>query len=188
MKVWIIRHGQSETNNAGLWTGWHDAKLTEKGQEEAARAGRMLQGIRFDQVWSSDLSRAMETARRALPGCEPVTSPLLREINVGKLALQPLNVVEPDEKRDLIANGYAAYGGETHRELEQRILAFRETLETMEAENVALFTHAGWLHGFLNLALEVKLTRDHIRFNNCLVAIFEYQNGKWMLHSWMNAL
>ena len=40
MKLWMIRHGESETNRLGQWTGWLDAALTDKGREydEGVRA------------------------------------------------------------------------------------------------------------------------------------------------------
>ena len=45
MKVFMIRHGESETNRNGLWTGWLDVSLTEKGREEAVQVGKMLSKI-----------------------------------------------------------------------------------------------------------------------------------------------
>lgn len=188
MKVWIIRHGESENNRDGLWTGQYDAKLTEKGRIDAQRAGRMLNGVHFDHVWSSDLIRAMDTERIALNGQPCITSELLREIHVGRLAMQPLTVVTEAEKRQLIRNGYEAFGGESIETLYQRIAQFMRMLEALDCENVAVFSHAGWLHGFLNTVLEERLSRDQILCRNCTVAVFEYGNGKWMLHSWMNAL
>ena len=188
MKVWVVRHGQRETNRDELWTGWYDAKLTPQGREDAVRAGALLKGVQFDRVWSSDLSRAMETERIALNGAPCEISPLLREIDVGKLVLQPITVVTAEEKRGLIRDGYEAFGGEPIQSLYRRIAEFMQLLQTLDCKNIAVFTHAGWLHGFLNTVLEAKLPRDHILCRNCTVAIFEYENGRWMLHSWMNTL
>ncbi len=38
----VLRHGQSEWNAAGLFTGWENAHLTAQGEREAARAGTLL--------------------------------------------------------------------------------------------------------------------------------------------------
>jgi len=64
----LIRHGESEWNAKGLFTGWVDARLSERGQTEAARAGQQLAdaGLRPDMVHTSVLSRAIETATIAL--------------------------------------------------------------------------------------------------------------------------
>ena len=64
----VLRHGQSTWNELNLFTGWHDVPLSKKGEAEADAAGRTLReaGLRFDVVYTSLLSRAIETNRRAL--------------------------------------------------------------------------------------------------------------------------
>jgi 2,3-bisphosphoglycerate-dependent phosphoglycerate mutase len=64
----LLRHGESEWNSKGLFTGWVDVGLAEKGRQEAAAAGRMLidAGLRPDVVHTSVLTRAISTANVAL--------------------------------------------------------------------------------------------------------------------------
>lgn len=64
----LLRHGQSTWNALNLFTGWHDVPLTPQGQAEADAAGRTMRsaGLRFDVVYTSLLTRAIETNRRAL--------------------------------------------------------------------------------------------------------------------------
>jgi 2,3-bisphosphoglycerate-dependent phosphoglycerate mutase len=64
----LIRHGESEWNDKGLFTGWVDVRLSERGRTEAVRAGQQLTdaGLRPDTVHTSVLSRAIETANIAL--------------------------------------------------------------------------------------------------------------------------
>jgi 2,3-bisphosphoglycerate-dependent phosphoglycerate mutase len=64
----MIRHGESEWNDKGLFTGWVDARLSEHGKTEAARAGVQLTdaGLRPDVVHTSLLTRAIQTANIAL--------------------------------------------------------------------------------------------------------------------------
>jgi 2,3-bisphosphoglycerate-dependent phosphoglycerate mutase len=66
--VVMIRHAQSEWNRQGRFTGWADPQLTAAGREEAVAAGRRLAegGYRFDQAYSSRLSRAQATGRLVL--------------------------------------------------------------------------------------------------------------------------
>lgn len=60
----IIRHGKTQHNKLGLFTGWEDAPLADEGIEEAKQAGKLLKmhGFEFDVVYTSWLSRALETA------------------------------------------------------------------------------------------------------------------------------
>ncbi len=59
----LVRHGQSEWNQRNLFTGWRDPELTERGIEEARRAGQALKadGARFDIAFTSALVRAQHT-------------------------------------------------------------------------------------------------------------------------------
>lgn len=64
----LLRHGHSEWNEKGLFTGWVDANLTERGIVEGKRAGELLASTNVlpDIVYTSLLSRAIETAHYAL--------------------------------------------------------------------------------------------------------------------------
>ncbi len=64
----LLRHGESEWNAKGLFTGWVDVGLAAKGVQEASAAGRMLvdAGLRPDVVHTSVLTRAIQTANVTL--------------------------------------------------------------------------------------------------------------------------
>jgi 2,3-bisphosphoglycerate-dependent phosphoglycerate mutase len=64
----LIRHGESEWNAKGLFTGWVDSALSEQGRAEAAYGGEQLvqAGLRPDVVHTSVLNRAIQTANIAL--------------------------------------------------------------------------------------------------------------------------
>ncbi len=64
----LLRHGESEWNAKGLFTGWVDVGLSEVGGQEAARGGRLLadSGLQPSVVHTSVLTRAIQTANIAL--------------------------------------------------------------------------------------------------------------------------
>jgi 2,3-bisphosphoglycerate-dependent phosphoglycerate mutase len=64
----LLRHGESEWNAKGLFTGWVDVALSEVGKQEAVRGGQLLSesGIRPGTVHTSVLTRAIQTANLAL--------------------------------------------------------------------------------------------------------------------------
>jgi 2,3-bisphosphoglycerate-dependent phosphoglycerate mutase len=76
----MIRHGESEWNDKGLFTGWVDARLSERGKVEAARAGQQLAdaGLRPDIVHTSVLTRAIQTADIALDVADLAWLPVQR--------------------------------------------------------------------------------------------------------------
>lgn len=62
-KVVLIRHGQSTWNHENKFTGWTDVDLTERGEQEAREAGKLLkkEGFSFDKAYTSYLKRAVKT-------------------------------------------------------------------------------------------------------------------------------
>ena len=186
MKVWVIRHGESETNRAGLLTGWADVPLTDKGREDAALAKDLLRGIHFDKIYSSDLIRARSTAEIAIPGCEYEVSPMFREVNMGDIAGKPLGCVSASDSALIREVGYSKFGGESKEEFTERVKGVMSLLESQNYENVAVFSHAGFLRYFVDIVLGITVSRKVLRCKNCTVAVFEYNDGNWMLHSWIN--
>lgn len=83
----LIRHGETETNRKGIYTGQLDVPLNERGRAQAAEVGERLRAMgRTPEVcWCGDLKRTVETARLAVPYLEPHTDPGFREINLGIL-------------------------------------------------------------------------------------------------------
>jgi 2,3-bisphosphoglycerate-dependent phosphoglycerate mutase len=76
----LLRHGQSEWNQLNLFTGWVDVRLTEQGEAEAARGGRLLaeSGLLPDILYTSVLSRAIQTANLALDAADRLWIPVKR--------------------------------------------------------------------------------------------------------------
>ncbi|ADG87224.1 2,3-bisphosphoglycerate-dependent phosphoglycerate mutase [Thermobispora bispora] len=76
----LLRHGESEWNLKGLFTGWVDVTLSPAGEEEARRGGRLLveKGIYPDVVHTSVLTRAIKTANLALEAAGLLWLPVKR--------------------------------------------------------------------------------------------------------------
>jgi 2,3-bisphosphoglycerate-dependent phosphoglycerate mutase len=60
-KLILLRHGESVWNQKNIFTGWVDIGLSDKGVEEALKAGDMLKDIKFDSLFVSTLIRAKLT-------------------------------------------------------------------------------------------------------------------------------
>jgi len=76
----IIRHGKTEHNKLGLFTGWEDVPLAPEGVAEAKVAGQLLKryGFEFDVVYTSWLSRAIETAWLCISEMDCVWLPIVK--------------------------------------------------------------------------------------------------------------
>ena len=103
MKLVLLRHGESEWNKLNLFTGWTDVDLSEKGREEAKRAGVLLknEGYDFDVCYTSRLKRAIHTLNAVLDEMDRAWLPVIKSWKLNERhygALQGLNKSETAEK------------------------------------------------------------------------------------------
>lgn len=86
-KLILVRHGKSEWNKTGQWTGWTDVDLAEEGLEEARKTGKELTDIDIHVAHVSELKRAKQTLaeiEKSLKTTVPIKSSLaLNERNYG---------------------------------------------------------------------------------------------------------
>jgi broad specificity phosphatase PhoE len=125
----FVRHGESEGNAAGRFTGQTDSPLTERGRRQADAIAGELADVKFDRIVSSDLSRTRDTAEAIAKrqGVPVEVFPELREIDVGERTGKPF-----DEVRGLpnwTDDGFVAWpGGETLDRVVARVLSVIERL------------------------------------------------------------
>jgi 2,3-bisphosphoglycerate-dependent phosphoglycerate mutase len=103
IKLVLLRHGESVWNLENRFTGWVDVGLTDKGYEEAHRAGDLLKqgGYHFDVVHTSLLKRAILTANVALEELDQLWVPVKRHWRLNERhygALQGLNKKETSDQ------------------------------------------------------------------------------------------
>ena len=188
MKLYLIRHGQSEANFNKAHSGWGDVGLTAEGRAQAEKIGAVLQNIPFDKVYSSDLLRARQTLEIALPNAEAELCPLMREINVGFLARRLVNDCIAEFGDEYIKNkknfNYKVYGGENRDEFCERIREFLNILEDMPYERVAAFCHGGVIHHVLDVIMDVTNDKSFFANDNCGITVLEYNRSGWRVVTW----
>ena len=67
-KLILIRHGESEWNALGKWTGWTDVSITDEGARLSRELGEKLGDVRIDVAYNSELKRTKETLDAVLEG------------------------------------------------------------------------------------------------------------------------
>ena len=63
MNIYVIRHGQTDYNVRKLFQGQMDINLNEVGKKQAEETAKKFEGVKIDNIISSPLSRAYETAQ-----------------------------------------------------------------------------------------------------------------------------
>jgi len=182
MKVFMIRHGETTANAARIYSGHSAVMLTEEGRSQALAIAPILQQIPFDRVYSSDLRRVIDTQMLAMPNCQVIRTPLLREFDVGILEGKPYGVLPKELVADYQSSKrYAPFGGESVPEVCERVRQFIRILEQDPCENVAVFTHNGVLNCMLQNVLGAEIDRTAVLNNNCAINVYEFTGEKWRL-------
>lgn len=148
IRLWLVRHGATDWSDTGRLNGWTDVPLNDRGRVQARLLRRQLTRREFTGVCSSDLARAVETARFAFG--EPVLEPRLRELDFGHLEGKRWEELPAAVQGALLEFGeFEAPGGESTAALGQRIVGF---LRGLPGGEHVLFTHGGVIRVLLREA------------------------------------
>lgn len=201
----LLRHGQSEWNLANRFTGFKDVGLTDKGVEEAEQAGVLLKeaGIRFDQVFTSTLTRANRTAELTLDKAgqaELIDSMIyhddLRERDYGDLT--GLNKDETREKygAEQVHIWRRSYdtpppGGECLKDVvENRVRPYYEAhIKPLveEGKNVLITAHGNSLRAMLIiLGVETPETINEAEIPTGVPLVFELEDSRILKRYFLN--
>ena len=188
--IYITRHGETEWNAEGRIQGHTDVPLSERGREQAQMLARRLSRVRIDAAYSSDLSRAAETARVALVERDISIdfTEELREYNKG--VFEGLTETEyrdkyPELYEPSMANDldFAPPNGETIRETSARLDGIVQRVKwTHMDENVLIVGHGGSLRAGIVSLLDLPLEANwKFAMHNCsLTVIYTYPDNAVM--------
>lgn len=183
MRIYIVRHGETEANKKGYLQGWSNDPLNENGILLAQLTGRGMKGIRFDHCISSPLSRAKETAEiilRESGNSIPVSfDDRIKEMNFGSYERMDIR----DEKivrflKDPDVN-FKFPKGESATELMIRTQEFLKELIAKDDDKTYLVsTHGCALRAMLNFLYDNPddFWHGHVPYN-CCVNIIEANDG-----------
>lgn len=178
-KVWemalliLLRHGESEWNRENRFTGWVDVPLSERGREEARRAGEKLRGVPIDKAYTSVLQRAINTLDIVMdvlgkPAIPVERDQALNERHYGNL--QGLNKAETAEKygHEQVHQWRRSYdvappGGESLADTAKRTLPYFESkikADLGAGKNVLVSAHGNSLRSIV-MSLD-RLTKEQV--------------------------
>jgi broad specificity phosphatase PhoE len=186
--IYLLRHA-STTEEKLIFKGVIDTPLSEKGVEEAcAMADKFAaKNIGFGAVYSSPLSRAVDTAVLAGGGLEVKTSPLLLDIDCGEWENRSVESVLKEEPELFAAwrENPAAFkfpGGESVAAAAERAGGFlREITERETAADVLVVTHRLIINLMVLSALEIDINKYwRFRYDNCSYTVIGLDNGYYL--------
>jgi alpha-ribazole phosphatase len=152
VKLFLIRHGQTEWNAEGRYQGYKDTELTEYGKKQAALAAKYLSKVVFTNIYSSPQKRALETAKIFSVNIDLkiIARENLRELNFGLwegLKFEELNKIYHNDYQEWLKDPFnnTPTNGESFKSLTVRASNEIDRIlsENPDGSNIAIITHGG---------------------------------------------
>jgi len=170
----LVRHGQSEWNLLGQWTGLTDVNLTDDGRAEAQRAAKTLEDIDLHRAYSSELTRAKHTLDEIVnhlgkTEVERSEHAELNERDYGDLTGKNKWQVREEYGEEKFQAWRRSWdhpvpGGETLKDVSERVLPFYEQhiLDDLKSgKNVIVAAHGNSLRALIKHLDEVADDKSH---------------------------
>lgn len=174
MKLYFVRHGQTEFNRMGRIQGGNiDSPLTLSGVEGAKTAGKKLAEVVFDQVYVSPLERAKDTAQYIMAENNDIDQPPLieerdfRELEFGEWEGQLIKEIQGEIQYQYLKTqpekyDPSAFSGESYQQLVARSRRALELIinNQLNASNILIVSHGITLTTLIK-SLEGKKQADY---------------------------
>ncbi len=183
MRLIMVRHGETIWNAEKKIQGHSDVPLNEAGRNQVLAAASYLAKEELEEIYTSDLSRAMDTALAigAHRGLTPIIDQRLRESHMGVWEGLDFNTIYTRYRKEYDAwygneEGFIP-GGEGVKDVEQRVMSFIEEIALKHQNNVAIATHGGVIKSILACALGPKYLWEQ-RVDNASITIVQVKELK----------
>lgn len=139
MKITFFAHGTTTDNQDKRSSGWNDVELSELGIQQSKDLGPLTEHIKFDAIYTSDLVRAVDSARLSWGDSYPThQDDRLRECNYGDLNGEKSEIVEPVQEKSIDT---PMPNGESYENVKTRMQAFLDDLAKTDYEHVGIVGH-----------------------------------------------
>ncbi len=175
MKIYLIRHGQTDWNLQGRFQGREDIPLNKTGIEQAKECGRALAGESFKAVVTSPLSRARETAEII---AEIVSAgQVMIEQEITERDFSKVSGMTPIEREAFYASGEKDDKEPWERLCKRMIMAMKKYGDKFRDSNIIMVSHGASINSVLSVLSEGKTGTGRIILKNTCINIIHYENG-----------
>lgn len=190
--IYLIRHAEAEGNLYRRVHGHTDSNITELGLRQIEALRERFADVQIDALYSSDLVRARSTARAiGVPrGMETVTTPRLREVNMGHWEDSTWAALERSdaEQLALYSRDPARWDIGTNESYESKVRRITDVVtELAEAhpnETICIVSHGCMIRTLLAAIMRIPSERinEIAHCDNTGVSLFEYADGEFKIH------
>ena len=187
MRIYLVRHGQTNDNIKNLMQGWKDTPLNDQGRLQANALVSFFREESIDIVYSSDLSRALETAQIIADAIhkEVYIDKQLREMYLGSWEGHSWQEIEAEyayffNKPENEKNALNIHSGESYIEFQLRSFeTFKKIVHNHLKKNIIIVTHGGVIREIIANIMKInQVQKDAIPIRNCSVSMLDYDAKK----------
>ena len=197
LKLYIVRHGETEWNVIKRFQGQLNTPLTEKGMEKLRETGKKLENVLFDEVYTSELGRTVASAEIILnenrgyknKKLELKKLAELNEVYFGVwqgLTYEEVFLKYPEEANNYFYNvkNYKAENVEAENlkdALERFLKGINKILDSHESGNILVVTHGTVFEMFMNYVASNSIfdIDERTLMGNGDYKVFSYKDGKF---------
>lgn len=197
LKLYIVRHGETEWNVIKRFQGQLNTPLTEKGMEKLRKTGKKLENVLFDEVYTSELGRTVASAEIILNEnngyknnkLELQKLAELNEVYFGVwqgLTYEEVFLKYPEEGNNYFYNvkNYKAENVEAEKledALERFLKGINKILDSHESGNILVVTHGTVFEMFMNYVANNSIfdIDERTLMGNGDYKVFSYKDGKF---------
>lgn len=189
--VYFVRHGETAANLTNTVQGQLDYPLDDAGLRQADAVAERLKDMKFDVIYSSDLSRAAATAEKISGGRKVIKDPALREWMLGEWqtrTIQDIKKLYPEEYRKFTNDDpdFVPSGGESSAGFRRRAADFLKKVHAeCSGRTVLCVSHGGFIKQILKCVMGVETFGITPKCENTSVSAFATSDGvRWQLLFW----
>jgi alpha-ribazole phosphatase len=186
MRLVLVRHGQTDANLNHFLQGQSDGELNATGVRQAEELAKYLKDFPIDQVISSTMHRAKDTAA-AIARYHHLTvktTPLVREWDCGVLDGLPAEVfIKKLQESKVTLSLFRPEGGENLQEVQQRAEEFLSDLTAnYQGQTVLVCSHGDFMRALISLLSKIEIEEaSKYYFDNASYTVLELDNDRWNL-------
>ncbi|MFG6118023.1 histidine phosphatase family protein [Thalassobacillus sp. B23F22_16] len=189
VSIYFIRHGMTQWNIEKRYLGHSDEPILPELLHDSRLLKQQLSALSFDQIFTSDLRRCMETAEYLVPNKPACADPNLREMNFGDWEGYTHQELQNDLRYQHWISQWQTSSppnGEDYPSFRRRVRSFLiELLAINNSRNVLVVTHGGIIREIMNGFIPgLTFTATKIPNGGGIRMVFKQDGGDWKCSSW----
>lgn len=175
MRIYLIRHGQTDWNLEGRFQGREDIALNDTGIRQAVECGLALKGEQIEAIITSPLIRARKTAE-IIADIIGVKQVIVDEAIIER-DFKKVSGMTPKERESFYASGEKDDKEPREQLIRRMMSSIRRYAQQFYNHNIIMVSHGASINSVLSVLSNGMTGSGKLLLKNACINILEYENG-----------